>query len=71
MTRAEAVEALSKVVTAVLETVKEHPVTGAPLGPMYLAFVAHGLSYGTFEEIIKGMEDAGKIRVTNDVAYPM
>ena len=70
MTKQEALEALRATAFAVLDTVKESP-EGAPAGPMFLAFQAHGLSLETFEAITGALVSAGKIKRLGDVFYPV
>jgi hypothetical protein len=57
------------VVHALLDTIKESGANGAPLGPMYLAFQAVGLSYGTFTSILGALADANQIRLTSEIAF--
>src|SRR5258708_3693484 len=69
MTRAQAKAVLAHVANAVLETVGETP-DGAPAGPMYLAFMQHGMSLETFEAITAALVDAKKIRREGDLFFP-
>jgi len=68
MTREKAIEILRQVAKAILETVEEAGPDGAPLGPMYAAVMTHGMRYEYFMQIIHGLEDAGKIKVSNNCA---
>lgn len=65
----KAKQGLVQVVHAILETVEECGERGAPLGPMYAAFMATGMSYDMFMQIIGGLEDGRKIKVAAHVAY--
>jgi hypothetical protein len=70
MTQEDAKRVLANVVNAMLETVQEMP-QGAPEGPMYLAFQHYGISLGTFQAITAALVDAGKVRRSGNVLYPV
>lgn len=61
-------KAALEVLKALADTIKEAP-DGAPLGPMYAAFMSHGMSYDTFMGIIGMMEHTGLIKVRNHCAF--
>ena len=54
-------EILKLVANAVLETVRECP-DGAAEGPMYGAFMEHGMNLQTFQAIVEALIATGKIR---------
>ena len=60
--------AATQVLKALSDTIKECP-DGAPLGPMYMAFQARGMSLETFQHIIDIMVSLGLIEVRNHQAY--
>ena len=57
------------VFNAIVETVNEQP-DGAPAGPMYAAFMAHGMSLEQFEQITGALVAAGKIKRRGNCFYP-
>lgn len=57
-----------KVVQALTDTIKESP-DGAPLGPMYLAFMERGMSLDTFQNLISELKHMGVIEVRNNCAF--
>jgi len=57
-----------QILEALSDTIKECP-DGAPLGPMYMAFQARGMSLETFQHIIDTMVSIGLIEVKNHCAY--
>jgi len=66
MTREQALAELKAIVVALYETIEE--AGEAPLGPMYAACNAKGMSYDMFMQIIGALEHAGKIKVSNHCA---
>ena len=70
MTRTEALVLLKHTADAVVDTVREAP-QGAPAGPMYAAFVAHGMSLEMFDAITGALVEAGKIRRQGDLFFPV
>lgn len=54
----------------IADTVKEFP-DGAPLGPMYLAFVQHGMSADCFNATIELLVKSGKVRRSNNQLFPV
>lgn len=68
MTPAERTKAAMEVLKALTDTIRECP-DGAPLGPMYLAFMERGMSLDTFQNIIAMMKHAGVIEVRNNCAF--
>jgi hypothetical protein len=69
MDKAQAIAALRQIANAVVETVNEQP-QGAPAGPMYLAFMAQGMSLNQFEQITGALVAAGRITRRGDCFYP-
>lgn len=65
----QARQGLMLVVNALLETIEECGERGAPLGPMYSAFMRTGMSYETFTKIVEALEAGNKIKVIGHVAY--
>ena len=71
MSKEEALKLLAQVTSAVVETVNEAGPSGAPAGPMYLAFMQWGMSLATFEAVTGALVDTGKIKRRGDVFYPV
>ena len=65
----QAVAFVRHVFNAIVETVNEQP-DGAPAGPMYAAFMAHGMSLEQFEQITGALVAAGKIKRRGNCFYP-
>ena len=70
MTKTEAMQTLRLIANAVVETVKEAGPDGAPGGPMYLAFMAYGISLNGFQQIMAGLVDAKQIVRRGDCYFP-
>ena len=64
-----AMDILHLVAQAVLGTIEEAGPAGAPEGPLYMALMGRGCSLETFQAIMGGLEDAGKIKRLGHVAY--
>jgi hypothetical protein len=58
------------VVQAIVETIEEMGDKGAPLGIIYAALMGM-ISYNSFVNVIQSLVQAGIIRVSNNVAYPV
>lgn len=69
MTKDQAKLILKHLADVVVETVREAGAEGAPEGPMYAAFMAHGLSLDAFTAIVEALIAAKKIRRSNHVLY--
>ena len=61
--------AAALVVQAIVETIEECP-EGAPLGIIYAALMGM-VSYNSFSNVISSLVQAGVIRISNNVAYPV
>jgi hypothetical protein len=62
--------ALYTLAVAVIDTVKETGDRGAPLGPMYAAFMDHNISLETFEAVVKLVVDKGILQRRGNCLYP-
>ena len=58
-----------KVLEALRDTVYESEPHGAPLGPMFAACNASGMSYETFMQGMQLLVDAKCITISNNVAH--
>jgi len=56
-------------VKAVVEVVEEAGPDGAPMGPMYLAFQASGMSLEMFTQVVDGAVGAGLLTKRNHCLY--
>lgn len=56
-------------VDAIAETAADAGDQGAPLGPMYAAFMTYGIDYSTFQGLIMHAVLRQRIVVRNNVAY--
>lgn len=63
-------ELLHKMLTAILETVREMP-DGAPCGPMYQAFLSYwpNMTSDQFNRMCDVLVQAGKVRRSGHVLY--
>jgi len=68
MTPEQKKQAAQQVLQIISDTIRDCP-DGAPLGPMYMALTARGMSIETFQQIISTMEQIGLIKVSNHCAY--
>lgn len=58
---------LSKIVTAIVETVAEVEPNGAPGGILYAALSAQGMTLSQFQSIMNALVSAGRLRKTGQV----
>jgi hypothetical protein len=56
--------------SAIEETVRETP-EGAPMGPLYLAFVQAGLGADSFNSAVAYLIEAGKVTQSNNQLFPV
>ena len=61
-------QAAQQVLSVIADTIKESP-EGCPLGPLYAALMARGMSYDTFTNIIGTMQSIGLVKVSNNCAF--
>lgn len=70
MTKSDAIVAAAQMVQALIETSKEAGPMGAPLGPMYAAFMERGCSLNLFNILVDIAERTGKVtRSHNCLVY--
>jgi len=61
-------KAAREVLGIIADTIKEAP-DGCPLGPLYAALMSRGMTYETFNSIIRTFEQAGFIAVRHHCAF--
>lgn len=52
-----------------IETIAEGGAEGVPTGPMYAALMHVGVSFDTFQSLLRVLQNAKLIYVRNHVAY--
>ena len=62
-------QAAQQVLSIIADTIKDSKDQGTPLGPLYAALMARGMSYDTFTNIIGTMESIGLIKVQCHCAF--
>lgn len=67
---ADQLKALSLIVHAVVDTVKQAGPLGAPGGVMYAALMAQGCALSQFESLMGGLVRAGKIQKRGECYFP-
>jgi hypothetical protein len=70
MTEAEKAKAFG-IMRAMLETVVEAGDQGAPAGPMYMAWMAQGGTFATFETVMALLVHAKLVVKRGQVYYPL
>jgi len=61
-------KAAKEVLGVIADTIKEAK-DGCPLGPLYAALMTRGMTYETFNSIIRTFEQVGFIKVRHHCAY--
>lgn len=60
---------LRMVAVAIVESVKEMGVQGAPAGPLYAALMPTGMTLEVFEQIMSGLVREGQVRKSGHVYH--
>jgi len=64
-----AIRVLAMLGSAILETVQESGEMGCPAGILYAGLMSFGISLNTFQAIMSGLVQSGKLRYSGHVYY--
>ena len=67
MTEQELAKVIRLAMDAIEDAAREAMPIGAPSGVVFAALSAHGMTLSVYQQIIRAMEQAGRIRVSNNL----